>query len=83
MKEGGIMTGGWQTFLDGGIMPPGGGRATYFWRAAFINGDIIPSRGGMILLECGITSSEGGRILWVKCNASVGACQQEGEGDIS
>ena len=43
-------------------MPSEGGIGAYFWKAAFLDGGIIPSRAGMIRLSGGITPSEGGRM---------------------
>ena len=60
--------------MDGGVMPSEGGTAAYFWKAAFLDGVIIPSKAGMIRLGGGITPSEGARILCGWRDASIWTC---------
>ena len=52
-------------------MPSQGGTAAYLWKAAFLDGGIIPSRAGMIRLDGGITPSEVGQILCGWRDASI------------
>ena len=60
--------------MDGGVMSSEGGTAAYFWKAAFLDGGIIPTRASMIHLDGGIMPSEGGRILCGWRDASIGTC---------
>ena len=39
--------------MDGGVIPSEGGTVAYFWKAAFLDAGIIPSRAGMTRLGGG------------------------------